>query len=63
MAALSIHSNGAAARMRAAVGVAGMFVVACFGLALFFTGEQSQAADQFAHSEENAALVQVAEAR
>jgi len=58
-----VRTDMAATRMRAAVGVAGMFVVGCFGLALFFTGEQSQAVDQFAHSEENAAFVQVAEAR
>lgn len=63
MATTSIHADVATTRVRAAVGVAGMFVVGCFGLALFFTGEQSHAADQFAHSEENAAFVQVAEAR
>lgn len=49
--------------MRAAVGAAGMFVVGCFGLALFFTGERSQAAEAFAHTEESAALVQVADVR
>lgn len=63
MSTSSIHSNGSAAQMRAAVGAAGMFVVGCFGLALFFTGERSQAAEAFAHTEESAALVQVADVR
>ena len=45
MATLNLQSETAAVRLRAGVGAAGMFVVACFGAALFFTVEQTQAAE------------------
>ncbi|MEO9462182.1 MAG: hypothetical protein ABJ242_05545 [Marinomonas sp.] len=45
MATVNLQSDNAAARLRAGVGLAGMFVVACFGAALFFTVEQTQAAE------------------
>ena len=44
MTTFNLQSDNAAARVRAGVGIAGMFVVACFGAALFFTAEQTQAA-------------------
>lgn len=48
MATVNLHSDNTAVRMRAGVGLAGMFVVACFCAAMFFSAEQSQAADQVA---------------
>lgn len=48
--AVNLQDNGSVARVRTGVGMAGMFVVACFGAALFFTVEQTQAAENTAGS-------------
>lgn len=43
-----MQNDASIARMRTGVGVAGMFVVACFGAAMFFTGEPTQASENLA---------------
>jgi hypothetical protein len=59
---VNLQNDNSIARVRTGVGLAGMFVVACFGAALFFTGEQTQAAENLAeHSGAPAQIAQVVE--
>ena len=48
MTTINMKDDSSVVRVRAGVGMAGMFVVACFGAALFFTVEQTQAAENIA---------------
>ncbi|MEP2735644.1 MAG: hypothetical protein ABJP34_05040 [Erythrobacter sp.] len=63
MTAVNSQDNGSVARVRTGVGMAGIFVVACFGAAMFFTVEQTQAAESLAGAASSPTqIAQVAEA-
>lgn len=62
MAANTVKDKDSALRVRAGVGFAGMFVVACFGAALFFMGQSNDEVGKLAQPQESAQFVQVADA-
>ena len=61
MTAVNLQDNGSVARVRTGVGMAGMFVVACFGAALFFSVEQTKAAENTAVAASSSAPAQIAQ--
>lgn len=48
MTTAKLQNEASIARVRTGVGMAGMFVVACFGAAMFFTVEPTQASENLA---------------
>lgn len=67
MGTVVVKSEQSSLRLRAGIGFAGMFVVACFGAAMFFSGSfsdnQAQAADLAADNTQTMQIVQVAETK